>query len=734
VIHLKSRFSKSFQNIKAMKIKQKLFAYLIISILMVSFSVIASTNADTVKFDSWQIVGPSGGDIRAIAIDPKDKNRIYATTLDSQVYVSADAGKSWTYLVTFDRPQITLDNVIVDVSDSNAIYVSGHRHKEPGGFWRSKDQGKTWKETGDLKKESMHAFTQSEKDPKMMMVGTFGKVFVSRNSGEDWKSVEDNSFFANLIVDSVAIDPRNTNTMFAGTSWRAYKTTDAGKSWKRISAGMIDDSDVFAIEIDKKNPDHIIASCCSGIYESFNSGELWKKINGIPSASRRTRAILQNPSGNGAIYAGTTEGFWMSPDAGKSWLLTTQRDLEINSIAVHPDEPNKVYIATNNYGLMVSTDGGRNFDVQNGNLTSRFTYNIIPDVSKANRFYATTNNTATGGGFVFISDDSGQTWKSSVKNLATSQTFPSTILQDEQNQNIIYLGTNQGMFKSLDRGASWSQIAMGKPVVTPKKPIAKKVKTVAKKPVPAPKPATPSIKRVLGIDTKTRVNSLSYANDGKNGIFAATNGGLYRSQNIAAGWDKFFFGAGIDEKVFAVAASALMPNRIFAGTTFSGVLISEDNGLTWKQLTGIQTTAPISAIEIDPNNADVIYIGTTANLYVSRDGGVTWSRRGGNLPNGNFRSIAINPNNSNEVFVASSMEESGGIYQSVDAGKNWKRIDGKDLNLPTRRVWSLAIDPKNTNRLLVGTHSSGIYTIERTPPALATGDVTEVRPRVVTPK
>jgi photosystem II stability/assembly factor-like uncharacterized protein len=717
-----------------MKIKQKLLTCLIFSILLSAFSVSAITPSETVKFDNWQIVGPSGGDIRTIAIDPKDKNRLYATTLDSQVYTSKDAGKTWNYLITFNRPQITLDNIVVDRSDSNSIYVSGHRHKEPGGFWRSKDGGETWKESKDLKDEAMHALTQSEKDPKIMMVGTFGKVFVSKNSGEDWKQVEDNSFFTNLIVDSVVIDSRDTNVMYAGTSWRAYKTTDAGKSWKRISAGMIDDSDVFAIDIDPKNPDHIIASACSGIYESFNSGDLWRKFNGIPSASRRTRAILQNPAGNGAVYAGTTEGFWMSPDAGKTWLLTTRRDLEINYIAVHPDEPNKVYIATNNYGLMVSTDGGRNFEVQNGNLTSRFTYNIVPDAGRPNRFYATTNNTATGGGFVFVSDDSGTTWKSSVKNLSVEQTTPASILQDEQNQNTIYLGTNQGIYRSLDRGGSWSQIKSG--VVAPKKPVVKKGKSTGKKttPIAAVKPVAPSIKRVLAIDTKVRVNTLGYANDGKNGIFAATDKGLYRSQNVSAGWDKFSFGAGIDERVFAVASSIQMPNRIFAGTTFSGVIISQDNGLTWKQVAGIPTITPISAIEIDPNNADIIYVGTTQTLFVSRDGGQTWNRRGGNLPVGNFRSIAINPNNSDEVFVASSLEGSGGVYQSVDAGKNWKRIDAKELNLPTRRVWSLAIDPKNTNRLLVGTHSSGIYMIERTPTTASTGDATEVRPRVVSPK
>ena len=70
----------------------------------------------------------------------------------------------------------------------------------------------------------------------------------------------------------------------------------AGKNWRLIKNGMIDDSDVFAIAVDPRNPDHIISSACSGIYESQNAGEKWSKIQGIPSQSRRTRDIMQHPT------------------------------------------------------------------------------------------------------------------------------------------------------------------------------------------------------------------------------------------------------------------------------------------------------------------------------------------------------------------------------------------------------------------------------------------------------
>src|SRR4029077_4612781 len=129
------------------------------------------------------------------------------------------------------------------------------------------------------------------------------------------------------------------------------------------------------------------------------------------------RAILQHPSIPGLVFAGTTEGFWRSAKAGgnNSWMVTTSRQLEINSIAVHPKNPDMVYIGTNNYGVMVSTDGGKNFVPSNNGFSDRFAHSILADRENGARVYATTNNTTTGGGFFFVSTDGGATWQPSMR-------------------------------------------------------------------------------------------------------------------------------------------------------------------------------------------------------------------------------------------------------------------------------------------------------------------------------
>lgn len=684
---------------------------LISTALGVSSTAFGSDNFEVPPLKEWEVVGPNGGDVRAITVDPRDKQRLYVSTLDGQLHTSADGGVSWKLLVNFNQPQLILDQLLVDARDSNIIYTSGHRHKEPGGFFKTTDGGLTWKEAKDLKKESIHAMTQSSFDPKMILVGTINGVWISTDAGDNFKKIDSPTMPVN--IDSLAIDPRNNTTIYAGTWWRAYKTTDGGKSWRLIKNGMIDDSDVFAIIIDQKNPNHVVASACSGIYESYNGGELWKKIQGIPSQSRRTRDILQNPGKPGTFYAATTEGFWMTSDGGRTWALTTQKNLEINSITVHPTEPLKVFIGTNNYGIMVSNDGGKNFVQTNESFTSRLTYTITADVERSNRLYATTQNTATGGGFVFTSNNGGQTWEQN-KSLDVTRISPFSLLQDSTNPNTMYLGTNVGVFRSIDRGNNWIQLTAPKPVK--KKVVTTKKKTAAKttaKTTTTTTPATTPTEPALIPALTEKVKVLANTGDGKNGILAGTDTGLYRTYDVTKGWEKISFGPGVDTSIFVISVSPHFPGTIWVGTAVSGVIVTQDDGKTWRKLDGIPQNVPISSISVNPNKPELMYVGTAQTLYLSKDGGRSWTRRGGNLPLGNYTSILINPKNTDELYVSSALQSDGGIYYSGDAGWNWKRVDTKTMNLPSRRVWSLAFDPNDSNRIFAATHSSGVYIIER---------------------
>ena len=76
-------------------------------------------------------------------------------------------------------------------------------------------------------------------------------------------------------IESIAIDPKDPNVVYAGTWHLAWKTPDGGANWEHINKGMIDDSDVFSVIVDHSNPQNVFASACSGIYKSTTAGELF---------------------------------------------------------------------------------------------------------------------------------------------------------------------------------------------------------------------------------------------------------------------------------------------------------------------------------------------------------------------------------------------------------------------------------------------------------------------------
>ncbi|HYX41434.1 MAG TPA: peptidoglycan-binding protein [Pyrinomonadaceae bacterium] len=217
------------------------------------------------------------------------------------------------------------------------------------------------------------------------------------------------------------------------------------------------------------------------------------------------------------------------------------------------------------------------------------------------------------------------------------------------------------------------------------------------------------------------INALAYMEDQAGPvILAATNLGLYRSADPVKGWAKLPFGPNVDARTLCVSTSTQMPQTIWVGTSKSGVLVSRDGGQTWEQVAGITSAAPVNTIVQDPQRPAYIYVGTTQQLLLSHDGGEKWIRRGGNLPYGSYTAILINPTNPDEMFVGSAYEheEGNGVFHSADAGMTWKRIDP---DLPSRRVWALAFDQNDPNRLLVGSHSAGVYLASRNGSTAAVG-------------
>lgn len=723
------------------------FLFVLISGLALTFDKSARTAAADASRSpystEWRLTGPTGGDVRGLVIDPSDPDRFYFGTLDGQIYTSSDGARTWRMLVNLNRPRLFVDHIIVDPRNSKVIYVATHRHKDPGGFFKSTDGGLTWKDAPELRNEALHSMTQSESNPNILLVGTINGIFRSADSGETWSPLPTAALAAaaaqmrgsnEVDVESLAIDPRNSNVIYAGTWWLPYKSTDGGQTWKIIKKGMIEDSDIFAINIDPRNADHVIASACSGIYETRDAGENWAKVQGIPSQSRRTRAILQHPSMAGVVFAGTTEGFWRSGSGGanNSWMVTTSRQLEINSIAVHPRNPNMVFIGTNNYGVMVSNDGGKNFVPSNTGFSGRFVDAIVTDRENANRVYASTINTTTGGGFFFVSNDGGGSWQPSMRNMPP-RLIGYSILQDERDANVIYLGTNLGVYKSADRGVSWAPIAARKPAPGPARrrgsspPVRHTVAQARPSTTRTTQPSSPGQR--IAVAPKPSDDNVRHAQEAleRAGYEIGTPDGQMGPRTVAAikrfQTDRYLSVTGqLDQTTLAalgvasaggnsalphVAALTDPVNAMvsYAGksgheilaATNSGLFRTSDPSMGWDRLPyGERVDNRTTCISASAQNPAVIYVGTTTSgVLVSRNGGDSWQAVSGIPNNTPVNVIMQDPQRPAYVYVGTKQA----FYMSHDNGDHWSRRGG---NLPFGDFTSILINPKNPDELFVG--------------------------------
>ncbi len=690
----------------------------------------ASSNAAAQRVGNWLITGPPGGDVRTIDIDPQDAQHLLIGTLDGQIYRSKDGGASWAQLKNFSRPGLYIDNIIIDPRDSQTVYAAAHRHKEPGGFFKSTDGGETWRESAQLRAEALHALTQAPQNPDMLLVGTNNGVYRSSDAGETWTKLSVVGL-TNTNVESLAIDPRTADTIYAGTWYRLYKTTNGGESWVLKRNGMIDDSDVFAIDIDERNPDHIIASACSGIYETHDAAESWRKVQGIPSTSRRTRAILLHPTQAGVTYAGTTEGFWRSMKG--SWMVTTSKQLEINAIAIHPKNPQTIFIGTNNYGVMISRDAGKTFAPTNDGFSGRLAYAVVPDREQPGRIYAATINTTTGGGFFFVSNDGGQKWQASMRNMP-NRLSTYAILQDETDPNVIYLGTNLGIYRSADRGASWLAIGAPKPPPTRRNTRGRRGATAARGSTAAGATQTTAAppNSTLVEQVKRAQEALAIA-----GYNVGTPDGMLGTRTTAAlrkfQSDKSIPQTGkLDEATLVAlglaggtlnsspstivsvqqATPIILTDTINAlaytsdernnrkgilAATNAGLFRTYDPTVGWERIAYAGNfDARTLCISVNAQNPDTIYVGTAkSGALVSRDGGKTWGQVAGVPTTVPVNAIEQDPQRSAHVYIGTTQT----LWVSHDGGEKWMRRGG---GLPIGTYSSILINPANGDEVFVG--------------------------------
>ena len=606
---------------------------------------------------TWVPVGAPGGNVRALASDPRDSRRIYLGTAEGLLYRSDDGGRRWSRLNPgFPLRGCSLDEIVVD---QRGVVLIGYWEVRGrgGGIARSTDEGQTFIMLKGIQGQSVRAVALAPSDPRMIAAGTLAGVFLSRDGGKVWTRITPRSHPDLRNFSSLAFDPTDSEVIYAGTRHLAWKTLNGGASWFPMHHGMMDDSDVMTLTPDSRDPRTVYATACSGIYRSTAGGAEWKKLRGIPYSARRTRAfrVVSDPN---LLLAGTTQGLWISEDNGGTWSRTTSKQLVINAVSAQPG--GTILLGTEGAGVLRSTDHGRTWVASNTGFSEQFVYKLLFDTAD-DRLIVVVRG-APGYSGVFVSQGAAGRWVRLGDGLDGREVLSLALLG-----RTILVGTDDGIFKRTPDARIW----------------------------------TPLPTAIDGQVARSRVTDLLALGDSR--LVAATSTGVIHSSDGGETWTRPRVGNEVE--VFALAASPHNANLVVAATK-SGYFRSTDGGKSWRRSSLALNVTP-HALAFAPSKGRAqraLFLTTTGGLFRSSDLGATWQRVNGGLPHSDLTGLAMGPDGRN-IYVSDFTW--GGVFRSTDGGSTWDRMPTTGLG--SDRVWTLSVDPETPERVLAASSAGGLH-------------------------
>lgn len=635
--------------------------------------------------------------------------------------------------------RVTAIDAVHDNPD--VIYVGS----ASGGVWKSEGGGVTWKPIFEKEKvASVGALAIDQSNPDIVWIGTGegnprnsatsgAGVYRTLDGGSTWQLM---GLEGTRNIHRVIIDPRNSNVVYVGAQGSAwgesqdrgvYKTTDGGKTWKKILYTNTK-TGIGELIMDPNNPNKLFAAMWefrrwpwffksggegSALHVTHDGGETWKKLtdeDGLPKGELGRMGLAISRSNSKVVYAlieSKKNALYKSEDGGVKWNKVQDkqvggRPFYYAEIAVDPLNENRLYNIYSEVGL--SEDGGKTFSTLLGWNPTR-----VHGDYHAIWIHPTDPSLVIIGndGGLAISRDRAKTFRF-VENLPIGQFYH--ISTDNQVPYNIYGGMQDngswiGPSNSLRvggiRNGYWDEIAFGD-----------------------------------GFDVVPDRADSRYA-------FGMWQGGNVLYIDLETGESQFIKPTHSDGQKLrfnwnaAIAQDPTHPDIIYFGSQY--IHKSTDKGLNWEIISpdlttndlekqksnvsggltmdasGAENYTTILAISPSPVDNQVIWASTDdGNVHVTRDGGKTWTKldsRIKGLKAGVWMpQIKASKYNAGEaVLVANDYRRDDWtpwLYRTKDYGKTWERIiDDNDVS---GYVLSFVQDPVEPNLMFVGTEF-GLY-------------------------
>jgi photosystem II stability/assembly factor-like uncharacterized protein len=389
----------------------------------------------------------------------------------------------------------------------------------------------------------------------------------------------------------------------------------------------------------------VFASGYSGVFRSSDAGQSWARLTVDPSATvypAYVHLYIHPLDPRTVIAAGAA--VYRSTDLGDTWSVIARPHSGVGlrtgvyDLAVDPFNPLVLY-AAGRRGPDKSTDGGRTWQRLEVGLPGRwFAPQIEVDPYAPNILYLEQQDKPHLGARRFRlskSTDAGATWFPAESGLG-EQAVSALVVHPLQ-ATVLYAAARTGLFKSTDRGTTWSQTA-------------------------CPSPPTFVAVHPRRLDTVLATDSLF--------IYKSTDGGTT--------WTRSRTGLALAQALGAIAIHPRQTELVFLAS-FGGILRSQDGGQTWRPVLRGPDGIGILDLEADPGQPGKL-IATSGYSYtfsyVTRDGGESWhSLLQSDEERFDFQRVRVHPSNSNLLAAAnynfSGFPEGSAVVVSTDGGRTW---------------------------------------------------------------
>jgi photosystem II stability/assembly factor-like uncharacterized protein len=595
----------------------------------------------------WHRAKLFGADVRALIVDPSDPDTLYLGTSGGEVYVSRDAAKTWSNpRNSVEFPGYVVDNLVID--------RDGRLWAACWGLWGggviavSADGGRTWsRRDAGLEDFSVRAIAVDPRDANFVVIGGLSGVYRSTDAGRSWEKISEQ-----INVESLALDPRTHDRIYVGTWRQGIRTEDGGKSWKLINGGMVLDTDMFAITIDRDNPDDVWVATCGWVYNTVNRGDLWTRYrDGFDN--RRIHDVEVDPCDRQTVYAGSVAGLYRTHDRGKNWYRVSDESLVVNNIALHPQRPHRIVLGVEGDGIYVSDNDAKTFTRSCDGLRNLTITSIAADPAQPKRVYASVMFGGSSSG-IYVSDDAALTWR---KLSATS--LPPVLSLIVTAEGFV-AGTEKGFYVSAD-GAEWTQ---GAPVNHP-----------------------------LRADKVLRYSAQRY--------FAATSEGVFTSRDAGKSWERL---ADADARTVDIALGYLGEKRALFALTSAGLQVFD--GRQWSAIDGAPAKGRTIALRFDAGQQFVYVAGMAGVKAGTVDADRKWHDAA--APDSQYATV-LSGNRSSNDFVFLTSRQQHQVLVSEPRQSEWRAFP---LPSRTAEVTSIALDPFEADRLYVGTLGEGVFIYE----------------------